>query len=385
MATLFTATQYDEIMDAKRRAHRTAEGIKELLNHLFTVSRGPDFKNVANFYRTSAGFYSLNYINDFFITGGFIASLINHDSFGDIDVYFHEAKVARFWQCFFKDIEERKLPLPINTLNFGRFDLSKVIRIDKVSDYPVKGNIVLSEKAATLTAHDGMRIQFIFCMSGSPDVVTNKFDMVHCCGHYDYVPDKFGISPLIYHAIKHKKLYATPGRDCVDLARMKKYVERGYSSPGWSAHKYHYAGDEWSYMKGRALADADTHRHIGSLPTAEDGPKRPLHVVFTTKGHLKYVDFVFRKQYEPRKLAINDEYQLVYVKDWFFPEDATVVPDVPVLTNPLTLPEEEKPAPGAGTIPDWLEGFTKAISEKGPPLSLKGMGKLGPFSQKELT
>lgn len=145
----------------------------------------------------------------FFVSGGCIASLIQGEMPKDIDIWCRDEDVMAQTIKWYEKIQPH------------RFMLAEA----KYRDVPVGGKMI-TENAVTLV--EG--IQLIRRKSGEVKEITDTFDFVHCKPYYDLKDDKLYISKEQYDLCKKKKLKVN-NMDAYQSSpwRSQKFIARGYS------------------------------------------------------------------------------------------------------------------------------------------------------------
>lgn len=151
--------------------------------------------------------YIVEEIDNFFVSGGCIASLLQKEPVNDWDIY-----------CSDKDILEyiTKL-LKANTQVVASVD-------EKYRELVGENGKLISENAITLKN----RTQFITLTCGDPDDVRRTFDFVHCMPYYSIASDQLFISRQQFNACVYKKLIVN-NQATVTERRTGKFLQRGYT------------------------------------------------------------------------------------------------------------------------------------------------------------
>lgn len=150
----------------------------------------------------------LDLVDNMFISGGAIASLIQQASVND-------------WDIYFKDAASEATASTI---------LEKYYR-DNIKDVDPKYHDCLGKDGKMITANaitmeDGL--QFITMTNGDPKDVRASFDYVHCMPYYDFNRDALYISEKQYDACINKKLIVN-NQHVVKPWREEKFLARGYT------------------------------------------------------------------------------------------------------------------------------------------------------------
>jgi len=156
--------------------------------------------------------YDHNFVDDFtdldniFLSGGAIASLLQGEEINDLDLYFTDL----FTQNRFVDMLK------------SSYNMEYIKDVDeKYSEvFGVNGKMITSQAITMKSKHS-----FITMCYGSPEEVKKTFDFKHCMPHYSIAENKLYISPLQYWCIVYKMLYinTTP-----KAWRIQKFIDRGY-------------------------------------------------------------------------------------------------------------------------------------------------------------
>lgn len=146
-----------------------------------------------------------NYLDDMFLSGGAIASLL-------------QAQEPKDWDVYFKTQSTQNVVL----------DHFKIEQEDEIADYDEKyrdfgGNKIVTENATTLK--NG--IQLITKHNGQPQDIRSTFDFVHCMPYYELSSDTLYISREQYDLCVGKILKINNPK-AVTRWRQSKFEERGY-------------------------------------------------------------------------------------------------------------------------------------------------------------
>jgi hypothetical protein len=147
---------------------------------------------------------------NFYITGGAIASLLLAESPKDFDVY-----------CRNQTVGEAAHGLLISQYQHSIKDVDEKYR--EVDCWKIPGKMA-TEKSVTMSNN----MSFIVMNYGPPDQIKASFDFLHCTPHYDIGEDKLYISRAQYDSIKSKTLLVN-NSDRVTFWRMEKFVKRGWN------------------------------------------------------------------------------------------------------------------------------------------------------------
>jgi hypothetical protein len=171
----------------------------------------------------------------FFIAGGYPAHLLNGTGANGIDIYFTSENHVKFWSWLCENVKEHG---PKSFLVNSDFIVSEQTNdYDKVkvrlSSNNQSHNVSVSQNAISITSPDlEIKYQLITCFFGSPKLVINTFDMLHCKCYLEYsemwiAPGQLYISREIFDAIKQKKMFFSDAVPATPL-RVKKYFDKGY-------------------------------------------------------------------------------------------------------------------------------------------------------------
>ena len=152
---------------------------------------------------------------NFYITGGAIASLLNGEAPKDFDVY-----------CRNQTVGEAAHALLITQYQDNIKDVDEKYR--EVGCWKIPGKMV-TEKSITMKNN----MSFIVMNYGPPDQIKASFDFLHCTPHYDIAEDKLYISRDQYDSIKSKTLLVN-NPDRVTPWRMEKFMKRGWNVSQWA-------------------------------------------------------------------------------------------------------------------------------------------------------
>ena len=146
------------------------------------------------------------------ITGGCIQSLFHNEAVNDIDVYAKDTKSMALIQSH---------------LLTAKDDIIKVSKAYDLDDgsftSPQK---LITTNAITLTND----VQFIYL--GIAEECRQKFDFVHCMPYYDLMTQKLHISEVQFRSIAHKQLIPNVTGELLKQHRIKKYLDKGWTSEG---------------------------------------------------------------------------------------------------------------------------------------------------------
>jgi hypothetical protein len=147
---------------------------------------------------------------NFYITGGAIASLLKGEAPKDFDVY-----------CRNQTVGEAAHALLITQYQQSIKDVDEKYR--EVDCWKIPGKMV-TEKSVTMSNN----MSFIVMNYGPPDQIKASFDFLHCTPHYDIAEDKLYISRAQYDSIKSKTLVVN-NPDKVNFWRMEKFMKRSWN------------------------------------------------------------------------------------------------------------------------------------------------------------
>jgi hypothetical protein len=147
--------------------------------------------------------------DNMFLSGGAIASLLQYGSPKDWDVYFKDSFTQKSVVDFFVLNHPDEVAI---------FD-------EKYRDAPV-GAKAITENATTLK--NG--IQLITKHTGTPELIRESFDFVHCKPYYDFGKDKLFISKEQFDLCCNKKLKIN-NMKAQTIYRQTKFEQRGYTWP----------------------------------------------------------------------------------------------------------------------------------------------------------
>jgi hypothetical protein len=145
--------------------------------------------------------------DDWYLTGGAIASLLRNEDPNDYDFYAKDTKAS--------DLARLMLNLEKNRSY-----------IKETKDYYqtlLQGKMVTPN---SVTMNN--KASFITMMGGDPKTVRETFDYVHCLPYYDLKEDKLHISRQMYDSIMQKKLVVN-NKDNVKPYRTDKFIKRGWT------------------------------------------------------------------------------------------------------------------------------------------------------------
>ena len=145
--------------------------------------------------------------NNFFVSGGCVASLLQQDMPKDIDIWCRSEDVMAQTIKWYEKIQPHRI----------------AIADGKYRDVAV-GQKLITENAVTLTD----KIQLIRRQSGSVKDIIDTFDYVHCKPYYDLMDDKLYISKEQYDLCTKKKLKVNNPL-AVKQYRTEKFLSRGYN------------------------------------------------------------------------------------------------------------------------------------------------------------
>lgn len=202
---------------------------------------------------------------NFYIAGGYIASKINDTDSNDIDIYFYNEAVIKFWHWLFNDY----FPINKKPKNWNDFVITKIKENQEYSEVKKQlenqdfGNTVFVSPNAISIEHKfwPKKCQFIIGWYGNPKIITEKtFDLAHCMAYYMYKPHTMAgesvltISPFIYRAAKYKMMYFNRP---TNPNRLKKYYDRGYNfGETWIYEKYKIYPSDSITMKNAVIQEA---------------------------------------------------------------------------------------------------------------------------------
>ena len=150
--------------------------------------------------------FSKNYLDDMFLSGGAIESLL-------------QAQEPKDWDVYFKTQSTQNVVL----------DHFKIEQENEIADYDEKyrdltsGNKIVTENATTLK--NG--IQLITKHNGQPQDIRSTFDFVHCMPYYELSSDILFISREQYDLCVGKILKINNPKT-VTSWRQSKFEQRGY-------------------------------------------------------------------------------------------------------------------------------------------------------------
>lgn len=144
--------------------------------------------------------------NEYYITGGFIASTLQHETPKDIDIYIKTSEASA------KTLE----------ILMQHTDAIKEASEGQYPGLQINGKLVTANAITMETNHS-----FITKMSGDPATVRKTFDYVHTCAYYDVFTDTLYISRAQYDAIIQKRLLVN-NFAAIKLEREAKFLKRGY-------------------------------------------------------------------------------------------------------------------------------------------------------------
>jgi hypothetical protein len=148
-----------------------------------------------------------SHYDDMYLTGGAVASLLQGETPKDWDIYFRT-----------EEAQKEVISTFVNSFS------------DEIAVYDEKyRDIVTSEKVITENATSLKNgIQFITKYNGSPDVVRESFDFVHCKPYFDFRTNQLFISKEQYNLCLNKKLKINNMKS-VTAWRQEKFEKRGYT------------------------------------------------------------------------------------------------------------------------------------------------------------
>lgn len=229
-AKIFNQAEIDAIINAKNELTRLAikfvEFMEKNINWDSVRVKGKLIE---------LGFVFNREIFHFFIAGGYPAHLLNGTGADDIDIYFTSENHVKFWSWLYENI---KINGPNSFLTNDSISISEQTNdYDKVkvrlSSNNQSHNVSVSQNAISITSPDlEIKYQLITCFFGSPKLVINTFDMLHCKCYLEYsemwiAPGQLYISREIFDAIKQKKMFFSDAVPATPL-RVKKYFDKGY-------------------------------------------------------------------------------------------------------------------------------------------------------------
>lgn len=150
-------------------------------------------------------------VQNIFISGGCITSLIHGEKVNDYDLYFKdEDTMFNIKNLFTNQLKEQIEDVSEN--------YREVLGVD--------GKLI-TENAITLKS----RIQLITKHFGEPDNIRKTFDFVHCMPYYDFAVDKLYISRIQYDAIINRKMISQKENfnHFIGTSRVEKFKKRGFT------------------------------------------------------------------------------------------------------------------------------------------------------------
>lgn len=146
----------------------------------------------------------LNYGNvTWFVAGGALRAVFSNEKIKDLDIYFPYGKPD------------------IDGFRKGWMELP---------DKEVKR--LFNSDSAETWEKNGVNIQLIKKIYGTPKEIINQFDFTICMCAYDPINDKFVMHDNFLNHLAMKLVYYNPGKYPINsLYRMKKYMEKGYNVP----------------------------------------------------------------------------------------------------------------------------------------------------------
>lgn len=136
-------------------------------------------------------------LEDMFIAGGCIRSLTELEEIKDIDIFFRKNVEADKVKAYFKEY------LP---------------------------DSFITENAVSITL-EGMKYQFVLTQQGEPLEIVNEFDFTMNMNYFDFHNKQTYIHDLTSIVTKRLKINLKCRNKLSTLARIHKFVERGYKIP----------------------------------------------------------------------------------------------------------------------------------------------------------
>lgn len=145
-------------------------------------------------------------LQDFYVSGGVTASLIQGELPNDIDIYCRSQKALKDFQKYI-------------TTNHS----------DDLEEFNYRTVNGVTERAITMKSKENRpNYQFITMHTGEPEVVRKTFDFVHTTPYFDLVTEKLYISKKQFVACKNKIL-SINNSDAINDVRITKFKIRGYT------------------------------------------------------------------------------------------------------------------------------------------------------------
>lgn len=145
-------------------------------------------------------------MNDMFLTGGAIASLLQQEEPKDWDIYFRGSEYMTY------------LATHLNNHSADIADIAEAYR----EDYGINGKMITNKATTMKNGYSFITMQY-----GTPDEIKRTFDYLHTTPHYDILENKLYISPAQYDACVNKKLIVN-SPTVVKSYRREKFIQRGY-------------------------------------------------------------------------------------------------------------------------------------------------------------
>lgn len=150
-------------------------------------------------------------MDQFYLSGGAIASLIQNHEPRDLDIWCRNKKSMDILLDYITTFD----PVMVMDVN------------SKYREKVGKDGKLITENATTIKCGD-VAVQLITKNYGEPKVITDTFDFLHCTPHYDIAADKLYISERQYFACKNKLLLPANANIIYNGEREPKFLERGY-------------------------------------------------------------------------------------------------------------------------------------------------------------
>lgn len=148
--------------------------------------------------------------DDFYVTGGVIASMLHGEEPNDIDIYSRNANAIARMSEFLQS------PQGINDVAELNANYVQITIGRDPKKWITAQSITMKNK-----------LSFITMLSGTPHHVRANFDYVHCKPYYDIKENKLYISREMFDSIMDKKLVVN-NKDQVKSYRTEKFMKRGW-------------------------------------------------------------------------------------------------------------------------------------------------------------
>jgi hypothetical protein len=168
------------------------------------------FVSIASAWAKYISLHDSAVLENFYVAGGAIPSLLQGEEVKDIDIYCRDSATSKHFLTW---IEQHHSYL-IDTVD------------EKYREVMGKDGLMITENAMTLKL--GSKVQLITIHYGKPEDVTATFDFEHCTTTYDILTDKLMMSRLQFDCIIKKHLIVR-NTNAFTIGRFKKFLSRNYT------------------------------------------------------------------------------------------------------------------------------------------------------------